>query len=116
MSEIIFYIDEDVNGRAVREARQRQVELITYADAGTEGVGDLAHFRYAIEHRYVLVTANVQDFKPLFDDWVGSGKQHPGMVLITAPNIRNIGLITDSLEVIHDEGGKADTENSIWWI
>ena len=115
-SSIIFYIDDDVHGRAVRIARKKGVELITSNEAGNSGADDKVHFAYALECNYVLVTANIKDFVPLFHEWLENGKEYPGMVVITSQHIKNAWLIADTLEIIWRAGSVGDMKNQIWWV
>jgi len=86
----ILYTDTDVNGRAIRMARQidPKVEIVTADSVGMRYASDPEHFAYAAEHGYVLVTGNIKHFRPLMGEWRQTGKEHPGIVYITAKAAR----------------------------
>ena len=115
-SAIIFYIDDDVHGQAIRIARKKDVELVTSNEAGNSGADDSVHFAYAIEHGYILVTANIKDFVPMFTEWLEGGNEHPGMVVITSQRIKIAWLIANTLEIIQHAGNIEDIKNQIWWL
>jgi predicted nuclease of predicted toxin-antitoxin system len=96
--EIVFYTDDDVNGKAIKIARNRGVAILTTLEAGRAGAEDDAHFAYAIEHNYIMVTANRLDFEDLFYEWAKTGKDHPGLILIGALLNQNPRRLADSLE------------------
>lgn len=97
-----LYTDTDVNGRAIRAARQKTpgIKLVTAAEAGMLYADDLDHFTYAIQHGYVLVTANIQDFRPLYVDWLAGGREHPGIVFITPDESRHSSYLAEMLVLI----------------
>jgi len=116
MATITFYTDEDVHGVAIRIARHRGVSIVTANEAGMSGAKDEEHFAYAIEMGFILVSANVQDFRPLFDAWVAAGKEHPGMVLITSGKAQSAGAIANALHLIYENGDSDDLRNRIRWV
>ena len=113
---IIFYTDDDVHGGAIHIARENGVDLITSNEAGLLGAHDPVHFAHATENDYVLVSANIRDFKPLFDEWVAGGNAHPGMVLITSKHQKNAVHIARKLSEIQTETTKEEAQYRVWYI
>ena len=115
-SELIFYTDDDVHGRAIKMARQLGVQIVTANEAGNRGARDPDHFAYALEHRYILVTGNVTDFEAIYYKWAESGEDHPGMVFIAADLRTSFERIAKELAFIHEAGTVDDLKNRIWRI
>lgn len=114
--KITFYTDDDVDGPAIRWARNLSVPIVTANDAGNRGAYDPVHFAYAAEHNLVLVTGNVQDFEKLFYEWAQSGRDHPGMVLITPEHRTSSGLIAQELQILYELETQSFMRNRIWRI
>jgi hypothetical protein len=102
VADNIFYTDDDVNGIAIRMARKRGVQIVTSAEAGLGGADDADHFAHAVEQGYVLMTANIQDFAPLFAGWLADGNSHPGIVFITGLNNQRPALLAAALDALRD--------------
>ena len=116
MMHFIFYADEDVNGSAIRIARNLGVEIVTSNEVGLGGSSDEEQFRYAIEHGYVLVTGNIRHFAPMFKEWLAAGRDHPGIVFIHPRHHKNSNLIAEELHILHEAGTPDDLKNQAYWI
>jgi hypothetical protein len=113
---IVFYTDEDVNGPAIRIARDLGVEIVTANEARMRSADDPDHFAYAVERGYVLVTGNITDFAPMFRDWLAGGQDHPGIVYIYPHHRKNSRLIARELRTLYEAGMPDDMKNQTWWI
>lgn len=105
-----------MHGKVARVARKRGIQVITSHEAGNLGANDDIHFAYAVEHNYVLVTANIVDYLSLFNQWLAEGKTHPGLVLINSEHIKNYILIANELQLVALAGEPEDMRNRTWWI
>jgi hypothetical protein len=111
----VFLTDENVDGPIIRLARAKGVEIIR--DVDTDIPCDIDHydqclFDYAIEHNYVIVTANIRDFEPKFYKYAETGKDQPGIVFITSKNLHNHFEVAEWLAELQFE----DLANWIWRI
>lgn len=95
--ENTFYADDDINRIGLRMARNRGVTIVTSDEAGLSGADDDIHFSYAIEHGYVLVTANIQDFRPMVDEWLEQHDDFPGIVYVNGLANQRPKAIADGL-------------------
>jgi hypothetical protein len=116
MARITFYTDEDVSGVAIKIARHRGASIVTANEAGMSGAEDEEHFVYAIERGFILVSANVQDFRPLFDAWVAAGREYPGMVLIPSRKAQRAGVVANGLCLIYESCDRDELKNRIRWV
>jgi hypothetical protein len=108
-----FYTDDDVDGLAIRIAKDQGVSIITSYDAGLLGADDPVHFRYAWENGYVLVTGNRRDYIVLFGEAIGSVKEYPGIVFIK-PSVREMSNhIANYLRLFYEAGDQRDFQNRI---
>jgi hypothetical protein len=111
-----FYTDEDVNGAAIRIARNLGVKIITSTEVGSGGCSDEEQFRYAIKHGYVLVTGNIRHFAPMLKEWLAAGRDHPGIVFIHPRHYKNSRLIAEELHLLHEAATPDDLRNQVYWI
>jgi len=82
VSRINIYIDEDaMDSDLVAALRSRGVAVITAADAGLVETPDEQQLAFATEHGCVLYRFNVSDFHRLHTQWLGSGREHAGIIL-----------------------------------
>lgn len=107
-----LYTDEDVDGGGIKLARKLGAQIVTAKDAGLLTAGDPAHFEYAIEHNYIMVTGNIRDFDPLLREWQATRQGHPGMIYITPKHAKSSYLIAEWLALYTYES----MENRVEWI
>lgn len=82
MAVISLYIDEDaMDSDLVVALRARGVTVATAIDTGLTGKTDEEQLEFASSQGSVLYTFNVCDFYRIHNDWVGSGRQHAGIVM-----------------------------------
>jgi hypothetical protein len=110
---ITFYTDDDVDGPAIRWARNLGVAIVTSNEAGNTGEYDETHFSYAVNHDYVLVTGNIKDFEPLFYAYAVSGLDHPGIVFIRSEIRTSSGFIAEELQILFELGTREEMKNRI---
>ena len=83
MSDIRLYLDEDAEQRAlVNGLRDRNIDVVTAMDADMLGRTDREQLNYAIEHVCAIYSLNVGDFARLHKEYLDSGQEHFGIVLI----------------------------------
>jgi uncharacterized protein with PIN domain len=93
VSKIRYYTDEHVSKAVVRGLRQRGVDVLTVAEAKTQGASDEEQLEFAISEGRVLFTQD-DDFLRI----AASGKPHRGIVY--APQHAPIGRIVQGLMLI----------------
>ncbi len=83
MSLIQIYIDEDAERRGLVNAlRSRGVTVLTALEAGLTGTPDEQQLAHATERDCVLYSHNASDFYRLHTEWVSTGREHAGMILV----------------------------------
>lgn len=103
MSRINIYTDEHVHSAVIQGLRRRGVSVIRCQDVNMRTATDKAHFKYIIEHNYVLYTHD-DDFIAMAVRWKREGKIHPGIVYChqqrysIGEQIRRLKELTDILE------------------
>ena len=93
MSQICFYLDENVPSAVAAALRRRNIRVVTVVDANLRMADDEMHMDYAHRHQHVLVTQDV-DFLSL----VADGRAHSGIVC--APQGTTIGSLVAGLVLI----------------
>jgi predicted GNAT superfamily acetyltransferase len=82
VSLIQIYIDEDAVRRALVHAlRSHGVIVLTAFETGLSGMSDEQQLGYASDRECVLYSHRAFDFFRLHAEWVGTGRQHAGMIL-----------------------------------
>ena len=61
--------------------REHGFDAVAAYEAGNIEVPDAAHLEFAASQRRALLTCNVKDFSPLFDEWWEVGKEHYGIIV-----------------------------------
>ena len=78
-----LYLDEDTQSSALIETlRTRGLSVLTTTEAHMSERTDEEQLRFAVSERRVLVTCNVADFARLHSDWMASGQEHNGIILV----------------------------------
>lgn len=74
--------DEHLSPIVAAELRDRGHDVVTAVEAAVNGVDDAGVLAWAVEHRRAVVTANIQDFRPLHATYLTTGRLHYGIVLV----------------------------------
>jgi hypothetical protein len=83
MSRIRFYFDEDAGQHAVLDAlRQRDVDVLSVIDVNRGEESDEDQLQFAAAEGRVLYTLNVAHFCRLHGEFLASGRNHAGIVVI----------------------------------
>jgi len=78
-----LYLDEDAESNAWIEAfRARGLSVLTTSEAGMSTHTDAEQLRFAASRGRVMVSCNVADFAKLHSDWMSSGEDHAGIILV----------------------------------
>ena len=93
MSEIRYYTDEHVSKAVVRGLCQRGVNVLSVAEANTQGSSDEEQIKFAFSEGRVMFTQD-DDFLRI----AASGNPHAGIVY--APQHTPIGRIVQGLMLI----------------
>lgn len=105
--------DEDVDGPAITIAREQLgLQIIRVIDVGLAHTDDLEIFRYAEQNGYVIVTGNFKDFPTILAEWVMTGNQHYGVIIIGSKHYKNSLYIARKLAEVVAE----DMRNRVEWI
>lgn len=82
MSEIKFYLDEDILERSfVKALRNAAIDVITTAEANNLSCSDPEQLQWATEQQRVIYSYNVGDFCRLHKFYQEQGQEHSGIVL-----------------------------------
>ena len=77
------YLDEDAQSWALIETlKARGLVVVTTTEAGMSNRTDEEQLRFALTRDLVLVTYNVADFARLHSEWMKTGLEHAGIILI----------------------------------
>lgn len=107
-----FLTDENVDGPVITIAREMEVISIL-RDVDLEVPCNIQDYdqcltEFAVANGYVIVTANVRDFRPKYE----ALSTHPGIIYITAHHRHNHLEIAKRLRALQHE----DLMNQVIWI
>ncbi|MCL4242147.1 MAG: DUF5615 family PIN-like protein [Dehalococcoidia bacterium] len=77
------YLDEDSLHRRVARALRPDHDVVTTLEAGNSGFSDEDQLEYCARQGRAIVTANQADFARLHRDWMSSGREHAGIIILT---------------------------------
>lgn len=100
-------LDEMIGPRVAQELRARGLDVSAVAErADLRALPDDAVLDVAREDGRALVTLNIGDFARLHQQSLAEGRQHPGMVMVTAqafPQNRGfIGALVNAVAAAHE--------------
>jgi hypothetical protein len=81
MSQLRFFLDEDVYSAAAAQLRNAGIDSISTLEAGRREQSDVSQLSWAAANGWVLVTFNVSHFAALHTEWLQNGLEHAGIVV-----------------------------------
>ena len=115
-----FVADQHVNGPALRQLRERQVDIVHAAEVGLADADDAALFKWAAREQRIIVTRNYGDYAPLAAAFARRGERCPG-VLFLPTSIRpsdvgaHVRALLDWIASAKAHGGNP-VENTFGWL
>ena len=104
MSRIRLYVDEDAAQHAVVDGlRSHGIDVLTVLETGIIGESDEEQLTFAAAQGRAIYTLNVSDFCRLHTEFLASGRQHSGIIVIprqrysVGEKIRRLLQIVNSL-------------------
>jgi len=83
MSQVRLYVDEDAAEDAVVDGlRDHGVDVLTILDAEMTSATDEEQLEFAISVDRAIYSLNVADFCRLHGEFLSSGKEHAGIIVI----------------------------------
>ena len=83
MSQVRLYIDEDAAEKPVVEGlRDLEIDVSTVLDSDSAGASDEEQLQFAAADGRCLYSLNVGDFCRLHSEYLKSGIEHAGIILI----------------------------------
>lgn len=82
-----FLFDQHVSGPALRQLREKGIDVVHVAEVGLAAADDPDIFRWSIQEARIIVTRNYCDFAPLVEIFSCRGETFPG-VLFYSTSVR----------------------------
>jgi predicted nuclease of predicted toxin-antitoxin system len=115
-----FLFDQHVSGPALRQLRDRGIDIVHVAEVGLSAADDPEVFRWAVQERRILVTRNYCDFAPLVDAYASRDEAFPGVLFFsTAVRPSDVGRHVRALSSWIQSALASSTnpvENSSGWL
>jgi predicted nuclease of predicted toxin-antitoxin system len=114
-STIKFYTDVHIAREAVRQLRQKGIDIIHCGDANLSDADDLVHLEYATQQRRVMVSCD-EGFERYHALWQTQGKQHAGIVYFRMQDqCQSISIVVREIIFLHEAADyETDLYNRIW--
>lgn len=115
MTSIKFYTDVHIATEAVRQLRQKGVDIIHCGELGLSDVDDITHLKTATEQGRVMVSCD-EGFERYHAQWQKAGRHHAGIVYFRMKDqCQSISLIVRELLFLHEAADyETDLYNQIW--
>jgi predicted nuclease of predicted toxin-antitoxin system len=81
VSDVKFYIDEDITSALARTLRARGFDAIAVSDVGRKSMDDIEQLAFAIAEQRTLMTYNIGDFRVLASQLALNQETHYGIVV-----------------------------------
>jgi predicted nuclease of predicted toxin-antitoxin system len=78
---IRLYLDADVDVKLAASLRGAGYDCVSAREVDNAALDDESQMVFAANEGRVLLTHNIQDFVPLFEQWWHAGLNHPGIVV-----------------------------------
>jgi len=113
-STIRFLLDENVNqpDHIIELCEEAGLPVARVHQLNLHSTDDEIIFERAMEEGYIVVTANVRDFRSLQTEWAASGEEFPGVVYLPASRYRNVYRIVQTLINVSSNY----TAGGEWWV
>jgi predicted nuclease of predicted toxin-antitoxin system len=112
-----FYADVHIAKEAVRQLKQRDIDIVHCGEVGMADASDATHLEYAINEQRVVITCD-KDFPILHFGYLATGKIHFGIVHLSMnEDCQNIGTIVKEIAELHDLADNVtDLQNVLWRV
>jgi hypothetical protein len=107
-----LYIDHNVPGEITKGLRQRDVDLLTCAQDGTDRLDDDLVLQRATELRRVVFTQDT-DFLAITTQWLRSNREFAGVIFAAQLGI-TIGDVIRDLELLAGAMDEAEMRNRVF--
>ena len=111
---IALYFDENIPVSLAATLRHRGIGAIAAQEAGLKGATDDEQMAYATRTGHALVTSNVRHFLSIFRQFHDSGRNHPGLILVTRP--MSIGEMVKALNHLVDTISADEMQSQIAFL
>ncbi len=78
---IKLYLDADVNMKLAANLRREGFDCISAREVGHDTLGDEDILAFATSEGRSLLTHNIQDFVPIFEQWWFAERSHHGIIV-----------------------------------
>ena len=97
-----FYLDENLPPRIAEILRARGLDVVSAHEVpGNSQLDDRSQLLYAADAGRALVTCDIEDFAELTGEFIGTNREHAGIVLVP-PSFRTdeFAAIADALDQV----------------
>ena len=112
-----MYLDEDVMDHRLVEGLRRCLEDITTTfEEGMTDADDEPQLEFATNSGRVLYTGNVGDFCRLHGEFLASGRQHAGIIVLPHRHLRGVGQQQRRLIQLLNAKSAEEFQNSLVFL
>ncbi len=110
-----FYTDVHIAREAVRQLRNKGVDIIHAGSVGMADAEDRTHLAYATQERRVMVTCD-EDFEHYHAEWQASEREHSGIVYFRMNDqCQSISIVVREILFLWEAANyETDLYNQIW--
>jgi hypothetical protein len=80
-ARLFIAVYTDVHGGLAAQLRRRGFDAVSAYEVGNARPDDSDQLEYAANQRRAILTCNIKDFEPLFEEWWQAGRKHYGVIV-----------------------------------
>lgn len=117
MPSIQFYTDVHISKQAVRQLRNRGIDIVHCTEVDLADADDETHLQYAAHHQRVMVSCD-EDFERYHVEWQRTGREHSGIIYVQmGEKCKDIGLIVKEILFLEQAAVyETDLYNQVWRV
>jgi predicted nuclease of predicted toxin-antitoxin system len=108
-----LYFDEDVSLRIVENLQTRDLDVMSFRDAGMAGKSDDEQMLYAVSQHRAIVTHNRDDFAEQHRKFIQDGLKHYGVII--AKRRKHEEVVAKLIEIL-DSVTADEMENQLRYV
>lgn len=112
-----FFCDVHIALEAVRQLRNKEVDIVHCGEVGLADAKDETLLLYAVEQGRVMVSCD-DDFQRLHQQWQEMEREHAGIVYFRMNDqCKSIGIVVKELLFLHEAADhQTDLYNQLWRV
>lgn len=111
-----LYFDEDsIDWRRINALRAKGIDVMSALEANMLGYTDEEQLDFATANHRVLCSFNIRDFHRIHAEYINSGKDHGGIILVRQQQF-SVGEYIRRIQILLEQKSSAEMMNQIEFL